>query len=112
MRLPNALIAAGMSTRVYFVSLGGFGVGLTLYLLAAMVALYRPGPMQHIPRYIDGKHGRITITYEDDRFPLKPMQTISITGRQWLQWCGTEGHRDPRLRPAVELLPATRPSVA
>ncbi len=31
--------------------------------LCALVALYRPGPMQQIPRYIDGKHGRITITY-------------------------------------------------
>ncbi|MDZ7728854.1 MAG: DNA polymerase III subunit alpha [Dehalococcoidia bacterium] len=31
--------------------------------LCAMVALYRPGPMQHIPRYIDGKHGRVEITY-------------------------------------------------
>ncbi|WP_322796531.1 DNA polymerase III subunit alpha, partial [Tepidiforma sp.] len=31
--------------------------------LCAMVALYRPGPMQHIPRYIDGKHGRVPITY-------------------------------------------------
>jgi len=26
--------------------------------VAAMVALYRPGPMEHIPRYIDVKHGR------------------------------------------------------
>jgi len=31
--------------------------------LCAMVALYRPGPMQHIPRFIDGKHGKIAITY-------------------------------------------------
>ncbi|MEX2081079.1 MAG: DNA polymerase III subunit alpha, partial [Dehalococcoidia bacterium] len=31
--------------------------------LCAMVALYRPGPMQHIPRYIDGKHGRVPISY-------------------------------------------------
>jgi DNA polymerase-3 subunit alpha len=31
--------------------------------LCAMVALYRPGPMQHIPRYIDGKHGKVQITY-------------------------------------------------
>ncbi|MCA9823170.1 MAG: DNA polymerase III subunit alpha, partial [Dehalococcoidia bacterium] len=31
--------------------------------LCAMVALYRPGPMQHIPRFIDGKHGNIEITY-------------------------------------------------
>ncbi|MGK2964375.1 MAG: DNA polymerase III subunit alpha [Tepidiformaceae bacterium] len=31
--------------------------------LCAMVALYRPGPMEHIPTYIKGKHGEITITY-------------------------------------------------
>ena len=31
--------------------------------LCALVALYRPGPMQHIPRYIEGKHGRAPITY-------------------------------------------------
>ncbi len=31
--------------------------------LAAMVALYRPGPMEHIPRYIDVKHGRATPVY-------------------------------------------------
>ena len=26
--------------------------------LAAMIALYRPGPMEHIPRYVEVKHGR------------------------------------------------------
>ncbi len=31
--------------------------------LCAMVALYRPGPMQHIPRFIDSKHGKVQITY-------------------------------------------------
>lgn len=31
--------------------------------LCAMVALYRPGPMQQIPRFIDSKHGKIPITY-------------------------------------------------
>jgi len=31
--------------------------------LAAMVALYRPGPMEHIPHYIGAKHGREPITY-------------------------------------------------
>jgi DNA polymerase-3 subunit alpha len=35
----------------------------TIADLCAMVALYRPGPMQHIPRYIEGKHGRAPITY-------------------------------------------------
>ncbi|MCC6236310.1 MAG: DNA polymerase III subunit alpha [Dehalococcoidia bacterium] len=31
--------------------------------VAAMVALYRPGPMEHIPRYIDVKHGRLEPAY-------------------------------------------------
>ncbi|MCI0843590.1 MAG: DNA polymerase III subunit alpha, partial [Chloroflexi bacterium] len=31
--------------------------------LAAMVALYRPGPMQHIPTYINAKHGREKVRY-------------------------------------------------
>ena len=31
--------------------------------LAAMVALYRPGPMEHLPTYIDRKHGREPIVY-------------------------------------------------
>ena len=31
--------------------------------LAAMVALFRPGPMEHIPRYIDAKHGRAAPVY-------------------------------------------------
>ncbi|MBI3968995.1 MAG: DNA polymerase III subunit alpha [Chloroflexi bacterium] len=31
--------------------------------LAAMVALYRPGPMAHIPRFIDSKHGKMAIEY-------------------------------------------------
>ena len=31
--------------------------------LAAMVALYRPGPMQHIPTYIASKHGRMEVHF-------------------------------------------------
>ncbi len=31
--------------------------------LCALVALYRPGPMQHIPRFIESKHGKIQVTY-------------------------------------------------
>ena len=34
--------------------------------IAAMIALYRPGPMEHIDRFIDGKHGRAPITYPHD----------------------------------------------
>lgn len=31
--------------------------------LAAMVSLYRPGPMAHIPKFINSKHGREPIVY-------------------------------------------------
>ena len=31
--------------------------------LAAMIALYRPGPMEHIPRYIEVKHGQAAPHY-------------------------------------------------
>jgi DNA polymerase-3 subunit alpha len=31
--------------------------------LSAMVALYRPGPMQHIPTYIQAAHGEIEVKY-------------------------------------------------
>ena len=34
--------------------------------LAALVALYRPGPMEHIPRFIESKHGREPIAYPHD----------------------------------------------
>ena len=39
--------------------------------LAAMIALYRPGPMEHIPRYIDVKFGRAEAHYpHDDLAPV------------------------------------------
>ncbi len=31
--------------------------------LSAMVALFRPGPLEHIPTYIDVKHGRAKVNY-------------------------------------------------
>ncbi|MEA2552439.1 MAG: polymerase subunit alpha, partial [Fimbriimonadaceae bacterium] len=53
------------------------GGGMTRYVqqlkpqsvreLAAMVALYRPGPMEHISRFIDTKFGRSQPEYLDDR---------------------------------------------
>jgi DNA polymerase-3 subunit alpha len=39
--------------------------------LAAMIALYRPGPMEHIPRFIDTKFGRLKAEYLDER--MKPI---------------------------------------
>ena len=35
----------------------------TLGDIAAMIALYRPGPMEHIDSFINAKHGRAPITY-------------------------------------------------
>ena len=35
----------------------------TLGDIAAMIALYRPGPMEHIDTFIDAKHGRSPISY-------------------------------------------------
>ena len=35
----------------------------TLGDVAAMIALFRPGPMDHIGTFIDGKHGRRQVTY-------------------------------------------------
>ena len=31
--------------------------------IAAMIALYRPGPMENIDRFIDAKYGRVEVTY-------------------------------------------------
>ena len=39
--------------------------------LIALVALYRPGPMQYIPNYANRKHGKEPVTYLDPR--LKPI---------------------------------------
>ncbi len=49
------------------------GGGMTRYIkelkpttlgdVAAMIALYRPGPMEHISTFIDAKHGRRAVTY-------------------------------------------------
>jgi DNA polymerase-3 subunit alpha len=48
--------------------------------LAAMVALYRPGPMQSIPQYIRAKHGEIPITYLHPRLKsiLEPTYGVLV----------------------------------
>jgi DNA polymerase-3 subunit alpha len=38
----------------------------TINDLAAMIALYRPGPMEHIGTFIEARHGRAEITYPHD----------------------------------------------
>jgi DNA polymerase-3 subunit alpha len=63
------LLAAGETAGVFQLE----GSGMRRYIkelkpttfsdISAMVALYRPGPMEHIPRFIDAKHGRKPIQY-------------------------------------------------
>ncbi|MFH0820749.1 MAG: DNA polymerase III subunit alpha [Candidatus Peregrinibacteria bacterium] len=64
-----ALMARGETTGVFQLE----SAGMKRYLkelkptafedIIAMVALYRPGPMEWIPDYIGGKHGRKKVTY-------------------------------------------------
>ena len=52
----------------------------TINDLAAMIALYRPGPMEHIGTFIDAKHGRAEISYphEDLRELLEPTYGVLV----------------------------------
>ena len=75
--------------------------------IIAMVALYRPGPMQFIDSFIKRKHGKEKITYlhpglED---ALKSTYGILIYQEQFMQisrsWCGFTGGQADTLRKAV-----------
>ena len=46
--------------------------------IAAMIALYRPGPMENIERFIDAKHGRTPITYPHPSFKELLDETYGI----------------------------------
>ncbi len=47
--------------------------------LIAMNALYRPGPMEYIPQFIDRKHGREEITYDLPEMEEYLKETYGIT---------------------------------
>jgi DNA polymerase-3 subunit alpha len=63
------LLASGETTGVFQLE----SAGMRRYIkelkptcfsdISAMVALYRPGPMEHIPKFIKSKHGEEPITY-------------------------------------------------
>jgi len=46
--------------------------------IIAMVALYRPGPMENIPRYIDGRHGGSHIRYPHESLKAYLEETYGI----------------------------------
>ncbi len=75
--------------------------------IIAMVALYRPGPMQFIDSFIKRKHGKEEITYLHPGLEnaLKNTYGIMIYQEQFMQiskeWCGFTGGQADTLRKAV-----------
>ena len=75
--------------------------------IIAMVALYRPGPMQFIDSFINRKHGSEKITYLHDKFEnaLKETYGILVYQEQFMQiskdFSGFTGGQADTLRKAV-----------
>ena len=75
--------------------------------IIAMVALYRPGPMQFIDSFIRRKHGDEAITYRHPGMEnsLKSTYGILVYQEQFMQiskeWCGFTGGQADTLRKAV-----------
>lgn len=75
--------------------------------IIAMVALYRPGPMQFIDSFIKRKHGEEKIRYLDMGMEnsLKSTYGILVYQEQFMQiskeWCGFTGGQADTLRKAV-----------
>lgn len=75
--------------------------------IVAMVALYRPGPMENIPEFIDRKHGRKPISYEHPRMEdaLKNTYGITVYQEQVMQiskdLAGFTGGQADTLRKAI-----------
>lgn len=75
--------------------------------IIAMVALYRPGPMQFIDSFIKRKHGEEEITYLHAGMEnsLKNTYGILVYQEQFMQiskeWCGFTGGQADTLRKAV-----------
>ena len=68
-RATFELLASGETTGIFQLESAGMRRYIrelrptSVYDLAAMVALYRPGPMDNIPAYIRRKHGQEKVTY-------------------------------------------------
>lgn len=75
--------------------------------IIAMVALYRPGPMQFIDSFIKRKHGQEEISYLHKGMEpaLKSTYGILVYQEQFMQiskdWCGFTGGQADTLRKAV-----------
>jgi DNA polymerase-3 subunit alpha len=100
-----AMLAAGQTMGLFQLN----GTGMTAFLkqlkpstihdINAMVALYRPGPMDNIPEYIARKHNPNLVSYPDPRMEeyLKEslgvivyqedvlLSSIKLAGYSWLE---------------------------
>lgn len=107
------LLGSGDSTGVFQLE----SAGMKRYLkelkptafedIIAMVALYRPGPMQFIDSFINRKHGREKITYLHDSMApaLENTYGILVYQEQFMQIskdvCGFTGGQADTLRKAI-----------
>lgn len=107
------LLARGDSTGVFQLE----SAGMKRYLkelkptkfedIIAMVALYRPGPMSEIPKFIARKHGEEEITYYEEHMEnaLENTYGILVYQEQFMQIskevCGFTGGQADTLRKAV-----------
>ncbi|MBN1646386.1 MAG: DNA polymerase III subunit alpha [Spirochaetales bacterium] len=88
-----AMLGEGKSTAVFqFESSGMQGIlrrakPNSIEDLIALNALYRPGPMQYIPQFIDSKMGRQRIVYPDPslEFVLKPTYGVIVYQEQVME---------------------------
>ena len=109
----NELFQRGDTTGVFQLESAGMkrylrGLKPTTFEdIIAMVALYRPGPMQFIDSFIRRKHGEEEITYLHPgmKNSLKNTYGILVYQEQFMQiskeWCGFTGGQADTLRKAV-----------
>ncbi len=75
------MISAGDTDGVFQLEGGGMRSFLTNMKpgnfedIIAAISLYRPGPMESIPRYIEGKHNPASVHYETEK--LKPILDVT-----------------------------------
>ncbi len=75
------MISAGDTDGVFQLEGGGMRTFLTNMKpgnfedIIAAISLYRPGPMDSIPRYIEGKHNPASVHYETEK--LKPILDVT-----------------------------------
>ncbi len=92
-RATYRMLAAGDSVGVFQFESSGMREALRQVKptefedLIALVALYRPGPMQYIPEYARRKNGQAPVTYIDERLKeiTSDSQGICIYQEQYMQ---------------------------